>query len=178
VEAPEKDMTGAAAPEDAATDAAVEVTKDTEGGAAIPAPEETAASLLEAVSRRDRQRDPEQMVDIETIHARARLAAEAASSVKAEDIVILDMHELVTYTDYLVICTGRNVRLTKRIADEVAFKLKQEYKILPAGSEGVGDGEWVLLDYLDFMVHIFTPEAREFYRLDVLWKQAPAETVE
>jgi ribosome-associated protein len=60
----------------------------------------------------------------------------------------------------------------------VGFKLKQKEGLLPAGSEGVGAGEWILLDYLDFMVHVFTPEARGFYRLDVLWKRAPAETVE
>jgi ribosome-associated protein len=134
-------------------------------------------SLMEAATRRERRRDPAP-VDIETIHARALLAAQAAAGVKAEDVKVLDMHELVTYTDYLVLCTGRNVRLTKRIADEVAFKLKQEEGLLPAGTEGVGGGEWVLVDYLDFMVHVFTPEARDFYRLDVLWKRAPVETVE
>jgi ribosome-associated protein len=136
-----------------------------------------AAALIEAATRRDRRRDPDSPVDLETIRERARLAADAASSVKGEDIKILDMHELVTYTDFLVLATGRNVRMTKRIAEEVAFKLKQGMGILPAGSEGAGDGEWVLLDYLDFMVHVFTPESREFYRLDVLWKRAPVETV-
>jgi ribosome-associated protein len=163
----DKDLTGAA-PEDA----------EETGAASQPNDTEPSATLLEAISKRDRQRDPEQLVDIEAIHARARLAAEAASSVKAEDVKVLDMHELVTYTDFLVICTGRNSRLTKRIAEEVAFKLKQEHRVLPAGTEGVGDGEWVLLDYLDFMVHVFTPEAREFYRLDVLWKSAPVEDIE
>ncbi len=107
-----------------------------------------------------------------------RLAARAAAAVKAEDVKILDMHELVSYTDFLVICTGRNVRLTKRIADEVSFRLKEQQGLLPTGSEGIGEGEWILLDYIDFMVHVFTPEARDFYRLDVLWKQAPTETVE
>ena len=57
---------------------------------------------------------------------------------KAEDVKILDMHELVTYTDYLVLCTGRNTRLTRRIAEEIGFKLKQEYGLLPAGIEGDG----------------------------------------
>ena len=137
-----------------------------------------AASLMEAATRRDRRRDPDSPVDLETIRERARLAGAAASSVKGEDVKILDMHELVSYTDFLVICTGRNARLTRRIAEEVSFKLKRETGILPTGSEGAGDGEWILLDYLDFMVHVFTPEAREFYRLDVLWKQAPVETVE
>lgn len=137
-----------------------------------------ASLLMEAATRRERRRDPGAPVDIETIYERARLAARAAAGVKAEEVKILDMHELVSYTDFLVLCTGRNVRLTKRIANEVSFKLKQEEGLLPAGSEGLGDGEWILLDYLDFMVHVFTPEARDFYRLDVLWKRAPAETVE
>ncbi len=136
------------------------------------------SSLLEAATRRERPRDPDAPVDLETIHQRALLAARAAAGVKAEDVKILDMHELVTYTDFLVLCTGRNARLTRRIAEEVTFKLKQEDGILPAGREGAGSGEWILVDYLDFMVHVFTPEARDFYRLDVLWKQAPAESVE
>jgi ribosome-associated protein len=136
------------------------------------------SSLLEAATRRDRRRDPVAPVDIETIHERALLAARAAAGVKAEEVKILDMHELVSYTDFLVLCTGRNARLTRRIAEEVGFRLKQEMGILPAGNEGAGSGEWILVDYLDFMVHVFTPEARDFYRLDVLWKQAPAEVVE
>jgi ribosome-associated protein len=137
-----------------------------------------AAALIEAATRRERRRDSDSPVDLETIRERARLAGTAASSVKGEDVKILDMHELVTYTDFLVVCTGRNARLTKRIAEEVSFKLKKETGILPTGSEGAGDGEWILLDYLDFMVHVFTPEAREFYRLDVLWKSAPVEAIE
>ncbi len=58
------------------------------------------------------------------------------------------------------------------------FKLKEAYGWLPSAPVGSGGGDWILLDYLDFIVHIFTPEAREFYRLDVLWKQAPAESIE
>jgi ribosome-associated protein len=106
------------------------------------------------------------------------MAATAAAGVKAEEVKILDMHQLVTYTDYFVLCTGRNTRLTRRIAEEIGFKLKQEAGLLPKGSEGTASGEWILLDYLDFVVHVFTPTAREFYRLGVLWKQAPVETVE
>ena len=143
-----------------------------EGGAA------DAASLIEAVTVRDRPRDPATEAEIAAIRERAVLAAKVASDAKGEDVKLLDMHDLVTYTDYLVLCTGKNVRLTKHIADDVAFKIKQEFKILPAGTEGVGGGEWILLDYLDFMVHVFTPEARDFYRLDVLWKSAPSEVIE
>ena len=136
------------------------------------------SALMEAATRRERPRDPNAPVDLETIHQRALLAARAAAGVKAEDVKVLDMHELVTYTDFLVLCTGRNVRLTRRIAEEASFRLKQEEGLLPAGNEGAAGGEWILVDYLDFMVHVFTPEARDFYRLDVLWKQAPVETVE
>ena len=133
---------------------------------------------LESLSQRERPRAPGGEPDLELIHNRAHLAAMAAVNVKADEVTILDMHELVTYTDYLVLCTGRNTRLTRRIAEEVAFKLKSEAGLLPGGTEGTADGQWILLDFLDFVVHVFTPEAREFYRLDVLWKQAPVETVE
>ena len=116
-------------------------------------------------------------IDLEAIRQRALLAAKAASDVKADEVKILDMHELVTYTDFLVLCTGRNARLTRHVAEEVAFRLKTEAGVLPVSTEGAGGGEWILLDFLDFIVHIFTPKAREFYRLDVLWKQAPVEAV-
>ena len=133
---------------------------------------------LQGLYQRERPTVPGSDEELKLIHTHALLAATAAASVKAEDVKILGMHHLVTYTDYFVLCTGRNVRLTRRIAEEVGFKLKQEAGLLPAGSEGVAGGEWILLDYLDFVVHVFTPSAREFYRLDVLWKQAPVETVE
>jgi ribosome-associated protein len=124
-----------------------------------------------------RERLASTLVDLEAIRQRALLAAKAASDVKADEVKILDMHELVTYTDFLVLCTGRNARLTRHVAEEVAFRLKTEAGVLPVSTEGAGGGEWILLDFLDFIVHIFTPKAREFYRLDVLWKQAPVEAV-
>jgi ribosome-associated protein len=133
---------------------------------------------LDSLTRRPRPQTVQSPADLEAIHGRARLAAMAAADLKADDVCILDMHDLVTYTDYLVLCTGRNVRLTKRISEEVVFRLKQEEGLIPAGTEGAASGEWILVDYIDFMVHVFTPEAREFYRLDVLWKQAPVEEVQ
>ena len=133
---------------------------------------------LDALSHRDRPSRPETAADLAAVHARVRLAAAAALDLKAEDVKILEMHELITYTDYLLLCTGRNVRQTKRIAEEIAFRLKQESGVIPAGVEGTAGNEWILLDFLDFIVHVFTPEARAFYRLDVLWKQAPVEVVE
>jgi ribosome-associated protein len=140
--------------------------------------EEPSTRGLRGLSERERPAQPGSDRELEIIHDRARLAAEAAVVVKAEEVKILDMHELVTYTDYFVICTGRNARLTRRIAEEVTFKLKRGAGLLPRSTEGLGSGEWILLDYLDMVVHVFTPNAREFYRLDVLWKQAPTESVE
>ncbi|MGI5939374.1 MAG: ribosome silencing factor [Thermoleophilia bacterium] len=133
---------------------------------------------LESLSNRSRPAQAGTAVDLEQVHARAVCAAQAAVAVKAEEVKVLDMHELVSYTDYLVLCSGRNTRLTRRISEEIGHKLKQEFGLLPAGVEGSAGGEWILMDYLDFIVHIFVPEAREFYRLDVLWRQAPVETVE
>ena len=132
---------------------------------------------LVSLERRPRDRAVSGQIDLEAIHQLALVAARAAVSVKADDVKVLDMHELVSYTDFLVVCTGSNTRLTRRIAEEVALRLKTEAGLRPLGTEGAGSGEWILLDFLDFVVHVFTPKAREFYRLDVLWRQAPAETV-
>lgn len=127
----------------------------------------------------ERQRDKQSgsVVDLEGVRKMAMVAARAALDVKGEDVKVLDVHELVTYTDFMVLCTGRNTRLTRRVAEEVAHKVKTDSGLLPASNEGSKDGEWILLDFLDFVVHVFTPEAREFYRLEVLWKEAPAEDV-
>jgi ribosome-associated protein len=141
-------------------------------------PDEGTVPDLENLTQRKRSYAPGAEPDLELIHNRAYLAAMAAVNLKADEVRILDMHELVTYTDYLVLCTGRNARLTRRIAEEIAFKMKEETDLLPRGTEGTAAGDWILVDFLDLVVHIFTPEAREFYRLDMLWKQAPAEIVE
>jgi ribosome-associated protein len=116
--------------------------------------------------------------ELQAIRDRALMAARAALDLKAENVTILDMHELVSYTDFLVICTGRSTRQTRRVSEEIAFRLKAANGLLPARVEGQTVGEWVLMDYVDFIVHVFTPDTREFYRLDVLWKAAPSETVE
>ena len=115
------------------------------------------------------QREPER-VDSE---AMARLMAEIADAKKAEDIVALDMRSLVSYTDFLVVCTARNERQAKAIRDDVYLRLKRDHALLPANVEGETEGRWVLMDYLDCVLHLFVPEARERYRLDVLWAEAP-----
>jgi ribosome-associated protein len=99
-----------------------------------------------------------------------RLAA-IADDKNGTDLVALDVRPLVSYTDYLVICTARNERQAKAIHDEVYHQLKRD-GWLPARIEGEREAEWVLMDYLDAVLHIFTPELRERYRLEVLWGEA------
>jgi ribosome-associated protein len=103
----------------------------------------------------------------------ARRLAELADSKKAEDIVVLDMRGLVAYTDFLAICTARNERQAKAIVDEVRVRVKQESAVLPGGVDGGGEAGWTILDYLDVVLHVFTPEARDRYQLDDLWHEAP-----
>jgi ribosome-associated protein len=89
--------------------------------------------------------------------------------------VILDMRGLVSYTDYLLVCTGNTPRQTKAIAEEIRLRLKKDYGALARRVEGEREGEWILIDMLDLVVHVFTPEARDFYRLDRLWREAPQQ---
>jgi ribosome-associated protein len=103
----------------------------------------------------------------------ARRIAALADSKKAEDPVALDVRELVGYTDFLVIVTARNERQAKAIHDEVYERLKKDEGRLPTRVEGSGEGRWVLMDYLDCVLHVFVPEMRERYRLEVLWGEAP-----
>lgn len=110
----------------------------------------------------------------ETLHL-AVAAAAAAESKKATDIVMLDMRGLVAYTDHMVVCTGQTPRQTKAISQEVRLQLKENHGVLPRKVEGEREGEWVLLDFVDVVVHVFTPQARDFYRLDRLWHEAPRQ---
>ena len=118
------------------------------------------------------------MVDsIDSVALADRIAG-IASDRKAIDIRVLDLREIVAYTDFLVICSGNSERQTKAIHDAVHQSLKDEQGLLPRRSEGAGESRWILLDYLDCVVHIFTPAAREFYRLENLWGEAPARSVD
>ena len=103
----------------------------------------------------------------------ARRLAELADSKKAEDIVVLDMRGLVSYTDFLAICTARNERQARAIVDEVKLKLKNEDALLPGGTDGEGAAGWIVLDFLDAVLHVFTAEARQRYQLEDLWREAP-----
>jgi ribosome-associated protein len=101
----------------------------------------------------------------------AREIARIVEDKGASDVVALDVRPFVGYTDFLVICTARNERQAKAILDDVRQRLKDEGR-LPALTEGEREAEWVLLDYLDCVLHVFTPQARERYRLETLWGEA------
>ena len=107
----------------------------------------------------------------------ATAIAEYASDRKALDIVQLDLRGIIGYTDYFIICTGRSDRQTKAIHDGIHAGMKAEHGILPRRVEGLTQARWILMDYLDVIVHVFTPEMREYYRLEQLWGEAPALAV-
>ena len=100
-------------------------------------------------------------------------AAVAASSKKAERIVILDVSKQLVITDHFLICSGNTDRQVKTIADEVEKVLSAERGVKPFRREGEREGRWVLLDYVDFVVHVFHKEDREYYDLERLWSDAP-----
>jgi ribosome-associated protein len=105
--------------------------------------------------------------------ALARRLADLADAKGAAEIVVLDMRELASYTDFLTICTARNERQARAIVDEVKLRLKQENDLLPGGVEGNGAAGWIVVDYLDAVLHVFTAEARQRYQLEELWHEAP-----
>jgi ribosome-associated protein len=105
--------------------------------------------------------------------ALARRLGEIADAKGASEIVALDMRGLVSYTDYLAICTARNERQARAVVDEVRLRLKNEMGLLPGGVEGDGAAGWIVLDYLDSVLHVFTAESRRRYALEDLWHEAP-----
>ncbi len=113
-----------------------------------------------------------------TPEALARRIVAVADAKKAEDPLLLDMRGLVAYTDFLIIVTARNDRQAKAIVDEVRVVVKSEAGLLPGGVDGGGEAGWTILDYLDCVLHVFTPEARDRYRLEELWQDAPRLEVE
>ena len=88
------------------------------------------------------------------------------------------MRPVATYTDFLVLCTGNNPRQTKAIFEEVRDRLKREERIIAHTVDGQEHGTWILADYLDVVLHVFTPEARSFYALEDLWGDVPAVELE
>ncbi len=118
--------------------------------------------------------EPAATVDAATL---ARRIADLAAEKKATDVRVLDLRGIVSYTDFFVICSGNTERQTKAIHDAVYQELKDADGLLPRRTEGGREARWILLDYLDCVVHIFTPDARDYYRLEQLWGEAPSRSV-
>jgi ribosome-associated protein len=103
----------------------------------------------------------------------AQAIVEYAEDRKAVEIVQLDLRGMIGYTDYFVICSGRTERQTKAIHDAIHEGLKSEHGRRPQRVEGLPGARWILMDYLDVVVHVFVPDTREYYRLEQLWGEAP-----
>ncbi|MGB7297288.1 MAG: ribosome silencing factor [Candidatus Aminicenantales bacterium] len=101
-----------------------------------------------------------------------RLSVQAGRDKKAEDIVVLDLRELSTFTDFFVIMTGNSTRQNTAISESIEQALKKT-RVLPLGVEGRGPAEWILLDYGSYVVHVFSKQARAHYSLEKLWGDAP-----
>jgi len=99
-------------------------------------------------------------------------AIRAALDKKAEDVVVLDLRKAQGFTDFFVICTGGNVRQITAIADGVRDTLKRDLDERPTLMEGIDRSEWILLDYFNFVVHVFSRDCRAFYGLERLWGNA------
>ncbi len=103
----------------------------------------------------------------------AKLCASIAADKKAEDIVVLDLRKLSSFTDYFVICSGASEPQLKAIANEIGDRLKKEHDRRPLNIDGFPMSQWVIVDYGDVVVHVFHPEKRQAYRLEDLWNDAP-----
>jgi ribosome-associated protein len=99
--------------------------------------------------------------------------ADFAADKKAIDPIALDLRGVAGYTDVFLIASGNTERQVKAIHDGINEGMKKEHRVLPRRVEGTGEATWVLMDYLDVVVHLFTPETRSFYRLEQLWGDVP-----
>jgi ribosome-associated protein len=108
----------------------------------------------------------------------AEVIAALAADKKAIDIAEIDLRGVSGYTDFFVICSGNTDRQTKAIHDGIHKELKDEHGLLPRRVEGIGEARWILMDYLDVVVHVFTPDTRDYYRLEQLWGDAPSRRYE
>jgi ribosome-associated protein len=117
-------------------------------------------------------------VNDSTIESRVRLAAHAALDKKAFDLDILAVGKVTSIADYFILCSASNERQSAAIADNIVSLLKSELNVRPLLVEGTTPGRWVLLDFGDFIVHIFTEDVRRFYGLERLWGDAPNVTAE
>lgn len=114
----------------------------------------------------------------DSIESRVRVAVAAALEKKAFDVDVLAVSELTSIADYFILASASNERQGAAIADSIEAALKEKLNVRPLLIEGTSPGRWVLLDYGDFIVHIFTEEVRRFYGLERLWGDAPNVTAE
>ncbi len=115
-------------------------------------------------------KDVRRLTPLETARRIAALCQEKL----ATDVAILDMRAVCDYTDFFVIASGRTARQTKAIHDEVVGELKRGHGLLPRSASGLPEATWIVDDYLDVVLHIFTPETRAYYRLEDLWSDVPS----
>ncbi len=134
---------------------------------------------MEATQEKSLQRENTEVLTItesrtpfSDLDKEVKLALHYASEKKAFDMVALDLREIASFAEFFIICSGANQRQVQAISDEISEQLKKELKSRPVRIEGYRTGEWVLLDYGDFIVHIFEKEARDFYDLQRLWRDA------
>ncbi len=118
---------------------------------------------------------PERAVEREALDPQrlTELIAGYALDKKAQDVVALDLGGISGFTDAFLICTGASDRQAKAIHDAIHIGLKNDHGLLPRRVEGLGEARWILMDYLDVVVHVFTPDTRDFYRLESLWGDVP-----
>ena len=114
----------------------------------------------------------------DSIESRVRVAVAAALDKKATDLDVLAVGELTSIADYFILASAGSERQSAAIADEIVDRLKKELGVRPLLVEGTTPGRWVLLDFGDFVVHIFTEDVRRFYGLERLWGDAPNVTAE
>ena len=128
--------------------------------------------LNEEIERNEQMADANMLSpEDQQIFEQVRVALIAAEEKKAQDIVLLRLMAITEFTDYFVICTGNSTRQTQAIADEVVVQLKR-YGARPMNTEGYNSGEWILVDFGAFIVHVFTEQSRRFYDLERLWRDA------
>jgi ribosome-associated protein len=111
-------------------------------------------------------------IQFEELDPEVRLAVGCASDKKATGLVVLDLRQIASFAEFFIIATGVNQRQVQAVSDEIEEQLKKQLAIRPVRIEGYSSAEWVLMDYGDFIVHIFNKEAREFYDLERLWRDA------
>lgn len=115
---------------------------------------------------------PRERTKFEDLDAELQLAIRCAGDKKAEKMAALDLRQIASFTEFFVIASGSNQRQVQAIADEISEQLKKQLKRSPVRIEGYSAAEWVLLDYGDFIFHVFDKDAREFYDLERLWRDA------